>query len=154
MPKFIYEGLNCNIITEEGKKATLKEIWQDSSLYDSIIDYYMANLWGIECLCKKVKVEYNGDPLKISRKILKEYADNKSYKNILTEDIIKYFNIKTQEQKDGSFKIIEDDIINIFNINLILLCLAIELTLDEEERNFILGLFQQFLIYCIQFVLN
>ena len=149
MPKFIYEGLNCNIITEEGKKATLKEIWQDSSLYDSIIDYYMANLWGIECLCKKVKVEYNGDPLKISRKILKEYADNKSYKNILTEDIIKYFNIKTQEQKDGSFKIIEDDIINIFNINLILLCLAIELTLDEEERNFILGLFQQFLIYLI-----
>ena len=65
VPKFIYEGLNCNIITEERKKATLKEIWQDSSLYDSIIDYYMANLWGIECLCKKVKVEYNGDPLKI-----------------------------------------------------------------------------------------
>ena len=149
MPKFIYEGLNCDIKEAKEKKATLKEIWKDSTLYDSIIDYYMANLWGVECLCKKVKIEYNGDPLKISRKLLKEYADNKTYKNTLTEELIKYFNIKIIEEKDGSFKITEKDIINIFNINLILLCVAIELTQDEEERNFILGLFQQFLIYCI-----
>ena len=153
MPKYIYEGLYYNVI-EKGKKATLKEIWKDSALYDSIIDYYMANLWGMEYLCKKVKVEYTGDPLKISKQILKEYADNKSYKNILKEDVIKYFNIKLLEQKDGSFKIIEDEMINIFNINLILLCVAIELSLDEEERNFISGLFQQFLIYCIMVSVN
>ena len=149
MPKFIYEGLNCYNIDKKEKKYTLKEIWKDCGLYDSILDYYMANLWGIEYLCKKVKIEYNGDPLKISRNILKEYADNKTYKNILKEDIITLFNIKLTEQKDGPCKIIEDEIINIFNINLILLCIAIELTFDEEERNFILGLFQQFLIYLI-----
>ena len=149
LPKYIYEGLNINILKEPGKKATLKEIWQDSNLYDSIIDYYKTNLWGVEYLCEKVKIEYDGDPLKISRKILKEYADNKTYKNILLEDIIKSFNIKISEQKDGPTKIIEENKINIFNINLILLCVAIELTTDEEESNFILGLFQQFLIYLI-----
>ena len=149
MPKYIYEGLNINKLTEKEKKSTLKEIWQDSNLYDLIIDYYKTNLWGVEYLCKKIKVEYNGDPLKISRQLLKEYADNKAYKNILTEDIIKYYNIKISEQKNESNKIIEDNKIDIFNINLILLCIAIELTLDEGESNFILGLFQQFIIYLI-----
>ena len=149
MPKFIFEGLNCNKMEQKGKKRSLKEIWKDYLLYNAIIEYYMVNLWGIECLCKKVKINYDGDPLKISKKLLKEYADNKIYKNILTEDVIKFFNTKLSEQKDGSFKINEENLINIFNINLILLCVAIELTSDEEERNGILGLFQQFLIYLI-----
>ena len=153
MPKYIYDGLNCNII-ESGKKATLKEIWKDFSLYDSIIDNYKSNLWGIEYLCKKVKIEYTGDPLRLSKNLLKEYGETKSYRNILKDDIIKYFNIKIVENKDNSFKIVEDDMINIFNINLILLCIAIDITQDEDERNFIIGLFQQFLIYCVMVSIN
>ena len=82
------------------------------------------------------------------RLILKEYADNKIYKNILADDIIECFNGKILIQ-NGLFKIIDDNMINTFNINLILLCIALELSLDEEEQNFILGLFQQFLIYLI-----
>ena len=148
LPKYILEGLNYNIINKKGNNLTLKDIWKDSNLYNSIIDYYIANLWGIQYLCKKVKVEYNGEPLKMYRLILKEYADNKIYKNILADDIIECFNGKILIQ-NGLFKIIDDNMINTFNINLILLCIALELSLDEEEQNFILGLFQQFLIYLI-----
>ena len=148
LPKFVFEGLNFNMGNKKGNNLTLKDIWKDSNLYNSIIDYYVANLWGVQYLCKKVKVEYNGEPLKISRLLLKEYADNKAYKNILAEDIIESFNLKISNQS-SQFKIIEDNIINIFNLNLILLCIGLELSLDEEEQNFILGLFQQFLIYLI-----
>ena len=152
MPKYIYDGLNCNQL-ENGKKGTLKEIWKDFGLYDSIIDSYKSNLWGIENLCKKVKIEYTGDPLRLSKDLLKEYGDNKAYRNLLKDDIIKYFNIKIVE-KDNTFKIIEDDMVNIFNINLILLCIAIDITQDEEERNFIISLYQQFLIYCVLVSIN
>ena len=153
MPKYIYDGLNCNIL-ENKKKGTLKEIWKDFILYDSIIDGYKSYLWGIENLCTKVKIEYTGDPLKLCKKLLKEYGDTKAYRNILKDDIIYYFNIKIEELKDNTFKIIEDDMINIFNINLILLCIAIDITQDEDERNFIIGLYQQFLIYCVMVSIN
>ena len=153
MPQYIYDGLKCNII-ENNKKATLKEIWKDFGLYDSIIDRYKSNLWGIENLCKKVKIEYTGEPLKLCKSLLKEYGDTKAYRNILKDDIIQYFNIKIEEQNDKTFKIIEDNMINIFNINLILLCIAIDITQDEDERNFIIGLYQQFLIYSVMVSIN
>ena len=44
--------------------------------------------------------------------------------------------------------------INVFNINLILLCIAIDITQDDDERNFIIGLYQQFLIYCVMVSIN
>ena len=153
MPKYIYDGLNCNIL-EKGKKGTLKEIWKDFPIYDSIIDTYKSNLWGIENLCGKLELEYTGDPLRVCKKLLKEYGDNKAYRNILKDDIIKYFNIKIIEQKDNSFKIDKENMIDIFNINLILLCIAIDITQDEDERNFIIGLYQQFLIYCVIVSIN
>ena len=77
LPKFIFEGLNCNIIDKKEKELKIKEIWKDSNLYDSIIYYYISYLWGIQYLCKKVKVEYDGQLLKISKLLLKEYAENK-----------------------------------------------------------------------------
>ena len=154
MPNYIYEGLDCNEIN--GEKCALKDLWKDFKLYDSIIDFYSSNLWGIENLCKKVEIEYNGDPLRLCKSLLKEYGDNKAYRNILKDDIIKYFNINIEEQKDkdNSFKIIESDMINVFNINLILLCIGIDITQDEEERNFIIGLYHQFLIYLVMVSIN
>lgn len=44
--------------------------------------------------------------------------------------------------------------INVFNINLILLCIGIDITQDEEERNFIIGLYHQFLIYLVMVSIN
>ena len=152
MPKYIYDGLNCNKL-ENCKKGTLNEIWKDFGLYDTIIDNYKSNLWGIENLCKKVKVEYTGDPLKLCKNLLKEYGDNKAYRNILKDDIITYLNIQLVE-KDNTTKIVDDNLINVFNISLILLCIAIDITQDEGERSFIIGLFQQFLIYCVMVSIN
>ena len=153
MPKYIYDGLNCNTL-ENGKKGTLKEIWKDFGLYDSIIDNYKSNLWGIENICKKIRIEYTGNPLGLCKKLLKEYGETKAYRNILKDDIITCFNIKIDEQKDNTCKIVEDDMINVFNINLILLCIAIDITQDDDERNFIIGLYQQFLIYCVLVSIN
>ena len=154
MPNYIYEGLDCN--ETNGEKCTLKDLWKDFKLYDFIIDYYSNHLWGIENLCTKVNIEYNGDPLRLCKNLLKEYGDNKAYRNILKDDIIKYFNINIEEQKDkdNGFKIIESDIINVFNINLILLCIGIDITQDDEERNFIIGLYHQFLIYLVLASIN
>jgi hypothetical protein len=39
--------------------------------------------------------------------------------------------------------------INILKINLILLCVAIDITKDNDEKGFLEGLFEQFLIYCV-----
>ena len=154
IPKFIYDSLNFNNIDQQDKKPTLKELWKDYNLYENIMNYYMVNLWSVESLCKKVKVGYNGEPIKVAKKLLKEYADNKTYKNILKKDVIEFLNIKLLEQKDGSIKIVEDDMINVFNINLILLCISIELTTDEKKLNSILESLQQFLIFCIMVSVN
>ena len=59
LPKYILEGLNYfdEVETSNNKNSqikTLSEIWKDFSIYDSIIDYYYSNLWGIENICKKV----------------------------------------------------------------------------------------------------
>ena len=156
MPSYIYSGLNVNKI-EDGKKYILKDIWKDCKLYESIIDYYSSNLWGTENLCKKVNVEYNGDPLRLCKDLLKAYGDNKTHRNKLTDDVLKYFNLRRVDPKDNSSKINEEDLKNmknIFNINLILLCVAMDITQDEDERNFIIGLYHQFLIYLVMVSIN
>ncbi len=158
MPNYIYDGLNVNQV-EDGKKAILKDIWKDCKLYETIVDYYCSNLWGTETLCKKVKVEYTGDPLGLCTQLLKEYGDNKNNKNKLVDDVLKYFNIKRTEQKDNNknFIISEEELKNmknIFNINLVLLCVAMDITQDEDQRNFIIGSFQQFLIYLVMVSIN
>ena len=150
LPDYVIKGI---YLKEENKSGVLKNIWEDFSLYDSIIDYYHANLWGIENLCKIVKKEYGGDTLKVCKDLLKEYGDNKSYRNILANTFIKYFKIKIVEQKDN-IKVIEEDNVNIFNIILVLLCVAIETTKDEDEKNFIETLYQQYMIYFIMVSIN
>ena len=48
----------------------------------------------------------------------------------------------------------DDDIINIFNINLILLSIAIEISKDIEQKEFLEKQYQQFLIFCILSSIN
>ena len=151
-------------------------MWKDFILYDNIIDSYRSNIWGIENICKKVKIEYDGNPLNVCQKLLKSYIESKKYKNILTADILKCLGIikknnanntistakptktTTKINVHSSGKIITSSVnddnnenlkINILKTNLILLCVAIDITRDKDEKDFYEGYFQQFLIYCV-----
>ena len=177
IPDYIYDGLyfNENLFnkSEESKNSktpkTLKEIWKDFFLYDNIIDTYRSNIWGIENVCKKVEVEYGGNPLVLSQKLIKKYSEIKKFKNILTKDIMKCLGIKntvsisstsTLNPNSNLKSIItsnaedKDGPINVLKINLILLCVAIDITRDNDEKEFLVGYFQQFLIFCVLASIN
>ena len=161
------------------KNVLLKEIWKDFSLYDNIIDYYYSNLWGIENLCKKVQMEYDNKPAVIIKKLYNEYSNNKKYKNILLEPILECFNIKINDNtienkhtklntmmnisfnsdtKKFKFKrkksSLDNKDINILTINLILLSIAIEITNDKDQKEYLENQYQQFLIFCILASIN
>ena len=172
IPDFLYDNLYTkesknNPITEEKEKEEsninndiiiysndkiLKDIWEDCNLYEYIIDYYFSNIWGIEIMCKHVEIDYEGKPLEIFKDLLKEYGENKTYKNSLMKILNKYFilkDINKKFDKKENDKKEKDDKINIFNLNLILLCIAYDTTGDSAERNFIENKLEQFLIFCI-----
>ena len=160
------------------KNVLLKEIWKDFSLYDNIIDYYYSNLWGLENLCKKVQMEYDNKPAIIIKKLYQEYSNNKKYKSILLEPILECFNIKNNvdisenknikltltnisfnsESKMFNFKrqktSVDSKGINILTINLILLSIAIEITNDKDQTEYLENQYEQFLIFCILASIN
>ena len=157
IPSFIFEGLHYEykgIKSKENeteiKGKTLKVLWEDFILYDSIIDYYSANIWGTENLRKKVKIDIDSNIISLCKNLIKEYGDNKSHKNILIKDVLKCFNIKYSEEATKAEKVK----INILNINIILLSIAIEITQDFDERVFLEGKFQQFIIFCVLASIN
>ena len=177
LPKYILEGLFIKDSNNSSQVKTLSEIWEDFSIYDNIIDYYHSNLWGIENVCKKVNIEYNGKWYEICDSLLKEYGmvNSKKNKNLLFEEILKLLNMsydeyeeqENLEEKENKQKNIHnninykkdlmksnDDIINILNINIILLSIAIEITKDSEQKEFLEKQFQQFLIFCILASIN
>ena len=155
------------------KNVLLKEIWQDYILYDYIIDYYYSNLWGLENLCKKVKIEYENNPIQLIKKLYNEYSNNKKYKNILLEPILDCFNIKDIKINDennndsnvhnkhfiniinnniikyNKKRNISNDNINILTINLILLSIAIDITNDKVQKEYLENQYQQLIIFCI-----
>ena len=155
IPDFLYD----NLYTKENKKNEgenkiilnsndnmLKESWEDCNLYDYIIDYYCSNIWGIENMCKNVKIDYEGKILEIFKALLKEYGENKTYKNSLMKILNKYFNFK---YIDNKLEKKESDKINVFILNLILLCIAFDSTGDLGEKIYIENKLEQFLIFCI-----
>ena len=160
IPSYIYSSLHCdkfpgkenndNLDTEDDIGGNLKFIWDDFSLYDGIIDYYSSNVWGIENLKKKVEIENDGNDLSSCSNLIKEYGENKAFRNFLIKDVLKCFNIKYSSNpiKEEKIKI------NILNINAILLCIAITITKDYEESVFLEGKFQQFIIFCILASIN
>ena len=158
----------------------LKEIWKDFDIYDFIIDYYYSNLWGLENLCKKVKIIYD-KPLDILiKQLYDEYSQNKKYKNILFEPISQCFNIKSNENtnENKTMNIINninlnfvdnkkkkqdslsrkdtlyDENINILTINLIIMSIAIEITNDQVQKDYLENQYQQLLIFCILASIN
>ena len=182
IPKYILDGLFYSKSNDDNKNnnsQTLNEIWKDFTIYDNIIDYYSSNLWGIENICKKVNIEYNGSWTQVSGPLLEQYGitNSKKNKNILLEEIIKLLNLSSEEEemlednqilfkeKDNKQKNYlntikkdltknNDELINIMDINLILLSIAIEITKDKEQREYLEKQYQQFLIFCILSSIN
>ena len=177
IPKYILEGLyylevkdnsNSNQINNYQNKK-LSEIWKDFSLYDNIIDYYYSSSWGIENICRKVDIEYLGT-IDVCKNLLKEYGvfNSKKNKNILMEELLKLLNMSDEEEEKSdktphahnniNYKkdLIKNstDIVNILSINLILLCIAIEITKYSEQKEFLEKQYQQFLIFCILVSIN
>ena len=157
IPSFIFEGLHYTYKVNNSeeketdiKRKNLKELWEDFILYDNIIDYYSSNIWGTENLRKKVKIDIDTNIISLYKNLLKEYGDNKSYKNILIKDVLKCLNINYSEQATKKEKVE----INILNINVILLSIAIEITQDYDERVFLEGKFHQFILFCILASIN
>ena len=158
IPSYIFNGLHCKDFDEksedlekEGEKGkNLQKIWEDFNLFDSVIDYFSSNLWGIENLRKKVKVEIDNNVENLSKKLLKEYGDNKSHRNKLKSDILRCLNMKDINEpiKPENIKM------NFLNINIILLSIAIEITQDCDEIAFLERKFQQFMIFCVMVSIN
>ena len=165
------------------KNILLKEIWKDFALYDYIIDYYYSTIWGLENLCKLVEIEYENNPIELIKKLYKEYSNNKKYKNILLKPIMECFNIKNNDilteginlnlnilnninnhlnlnfninnKKEKNKKdFLFNKKINILTINLILLSIAIEITNDKVQKEYLENQYQQFLIFCILASIN
>ena len=187
LPKYILDGLfyfkPTENINNNSELKTLNEIWKDFFIYDGIIDYYSANVWGIENICKKVNIEYEGKWKDVCKLLLEQYGNTnyKKNKNILLNEILKLLNLSQEQEKENleenlisnkdkdnrqknlvnninlkkdMLKYNNDDIINILNINLILLCIAIEITKDSEQKEYIEKQYQQFLIFCILASIN
>ena len=177
LPKYILEGIyylevkdnsNSNQISNYQNKK-LSEIWKDFSLYDNIIDYYYSNSWGIENICKKVNIEYMGT-IDVCKNLLKEYgvSNSKKNKNILMEELLILLNMSDEEEEKAekpshvhsniNYKIDllknSNDIIDTLSINLILLCIAIEITKYSEQKEFLEKQYQQFLVFCILVSIN
>ena len=155
----ILNKTSLQTILKPKKDILLKEIWKDFQLYDYIIDYYCSNLWGIQCLCKKVNIEGN-NPTSLIKKLFNEY--NNKNRNILLNPLIECFNINNIEnnkfikkniiENDKQSKELCDE--NILTMNLILLSIAIEITDDKNQLEFLENQYQQLLIFCILSSIN
>ena len=101
IPNFFNQSLFLNDIVEneENTKKTLKILWKDFYLYDYIIDNFKSNIWGIENLCRKVKMDYTGEFLKECKHLIKEYSVNSKYRNILLKDLYKCLNFAQEDKR-------------------------------------------------------
>ena len=98
IPEFIYKSLFLNKCKEKDDKRTLIQIWKDFDLFNYIINYYESNIWGTSYLCKKIKLNYKGKFLQVSKDLIKEYSSNSKYKNILLNDLYKCLNFAQEER--------------------------------------------------------
>ena len=146
IPDYLYENLYMKEQKDNINESNqiLKEIWEDSKMYEYIIDYYSSNIWGIENMCKIVKIEYDKEIKDIFKELLKEYGENKQYKNTLIKILNKYLSCLNKNIKDD-----KKEETNLLNLNLILLCIAYDTTGDNGEKNYIENKLEQFLIFCI-----
>jgi hypothetical protein len=130
IPDCIFESINYfGDFNPKNKnlKMPLNKIWKDFPFYEKIINYYYDNIWGLDKLCEIIKEDPKKNMNELYLKLLKEYSENKAYKNILYKNLLKLFNY------DGLNKS-EKYPINILKINIQLLAIAEGLANDEKEK--------------------
>jgi hypothetical protein len=130
IPNCILESINYfGDINQKNKdlKLPLCKIWKDYPFYEKIINYYYDNIWSLDKLCENIKEDSKKNMSELYLKLLKEYSENKAYKNILYKNLLKLFNY------DGLNKS-EKYPINILKINIQLLAIAEGLANDEKEK--------------------
>ena len=130
-------------------KKILKNIWYDYELFYIIINYYKNEVWGPETLFKTVKMKYNPEDniLDSCKTLLKNYEDEKEYKNILLKNINRLVIIDNDYQ-NGINKI------NLLYLNLILICFSIDISGVLSEQEELTELLIEFLIFCIMASIN
>ena len=155
IPNYFYQGIysiqqnHSQIILGTQSKKTLKNIWSDYKLYSTIINHYRKHIWGAEKLFKTVKMEYkSADNLFDScQNLLKNYGEQKEFKNILLKKI-KRLLIIDDDYQNGINKI------NLLYLNLILLCFSMDIAGVLEEQEEITQWIIEFLIFCIMVSIN
>ena len=153
IPNCIYEGLyyfgdiNFKGKGKPDKTGPLYKIWKDFSFYEKIINYYSENYWGLEKICKVIKEDPKKKSGDLYKKLIKEYAENKSFKNILYTELLKLLNITDNITN-------EEYPINILNINIQLLALAYNLAKESKEIEKIEKKIKHIIIYCVLASIN
>ena len=145
VPDCIYEGLYY--INNNMKNNSLLKTWKDFPIYEKIIKYYRKNFWGLDKICKNIKESPKKKLHELYMKFIKEYTENKNYKNILYQDLSILLNISDNNSK-------EKKAINILNINAQLLAISYTLSFEEKERQKIEQHLNNFITYCILASLN
>ena len=148
IPDYIYNGVNHinNILFEDNtQKNDLENIWTDYKLFYHINDYYRKNVWGLECLCKKAKKNYDKNNFEtIIKGLYKFYGEVKENKNSLIKDILKHINFQDKAKKK----------LNVFYLNLILLSISIDICQTNEEKEDLYSQYEEFLFFFVLSTIN
>ena len=148
IPEYIYDGINQinNILFEENtQKNDLESIWTDYKLFYYINDYYRKNVWGLECLCKKAKKNYDKNNFEtISKELYKFFGEVKENKNSLIKEILKHINFQDKAKKK----------LNVFYLNLILLTISIDICQTKEEKEDLYSQYEEFLFFFVLSTIN
>ena len=147
VPDCIYEGLYYLNNNNNNKNNSSLKNWKDFPLFEKIMKYYRKNIWGLDKIRKNIKEGAKKKLPELYLKIIKEYTENKSYKNILYQDLSILLNINDNNKN-------EKQSINILNITAQLLSIAYTLSPEEKERQKIEPYLNNFIIYCILASIN
>ena len=149
IPDCIYESLYYfgDIKGKQNKTSPLYKIWKDFSLYEKIINYYNEKMWGFEKICKDIKEDPKNNPIELYPKLIKQYGDNKSYRNKLYKEMVNLLNLNDINTN-------EEYPINILSINSQLLAIAYNLSKENKEKEKIGKKVHHLIIYCVLSSIN
>ena len=144
IPDCVYDGIYCT----EDKNNSDEKIWKDFSIFEKIIKYYSDNFWGFHKLCLNInensKKKNNDNDLYM--RLIREYTENKNYKNMLYEDLSQLLNLNDVINKKSSM--------NILYITAQLLSIAYSMSHQKKEIDKIEQYITHFIIFCTISSLN
>ena len=149
VPDCIYEGLYYfgENKGKPNKPGPLYKIWKDFSFYEKIINYYYETYYSLEKLCKEIKEDPKKNINDLYKKLVKEYGENKAYKNTLYKELLKLLNLT-----DNIYK--EQYPINVLSINIQLLAIAYNIAKETKEKEKIEKKIHHLIIYCVLATIN